>query len=95
MISALAWVRKGAAQNKPEKLVLTDEEYARIQEQMGIELEQAKEELENEQEDISEKVEDKYDLENYDKETNQQAMFSNVKGLAYYESNEQDPYIGK
>ncbi|KAJ3308943.1 hypothetical protein HDV04_000589 [Boothiomyces sp. JEL0838] len=93
MISALAWVRKGAAQNKPEKLVLTDEEYARIQEQMGIELEQAKEELENEQEDISEKVEDKYDLENYDKETNQQAMFSNVKGLAYYESNEQDPYI--
>ncbi|KAJ3268306.1 hypothetical protein HDV01_003195 [Terramyces sp. JEL0728] len=92
MISALAWVRKGAAQNKPEKLVLTDEEYGRIQEQMGIELEQAKEDLQQEQ-DISENVEDKYDLANYDQETNQQAMFSNVKGLAYYESNEEDPFI--
>eukprot|EP00842_Homolaphlyctis_polyrhiza_P002100 jgi/Hompol1/2891/HPOL_006215-RA len=45
MISSLAWVRKGAASETPQKVKLTDEEFHRISEKMGIQLSLAKEDL--------------------------------------------------
>ena len=45
MISALTWIRKGAAQQIPDRFKLTDEEYANIAAQIGAEVDVAKEEL--------------------------------------------------
>jgi periodic tryptophan protein 1 len=105
MISALAWIKKGAAAPLPEKQDLTDQEFIRIQEQLGTQLALANQDLEEaqenqnsdeEMEDISEK--DKtdlsiYNLDTYDDEPEQNTLFSNIKGLAYYENNSEDPYI--
>jgi hypothetical protein len=52
MISALAWVKKGAALSTPEKIELTDEEYQRIQNEMGVQLLEAKSDLKDFQETI-------------------------------------------
>ncbi|KAJ3042523.1 hypothetical protein HDV00_007057 [Rhizophlyctis rosea] len=120
MISALTWVRKGAAQQTPDRFKLTDDEYARIAEQIGAEVEDAKEDLaqaeaaagEHETEDTAqmdvdevvapkeEKVDDElaeYNLDTYDDEEEQGQtdipIFGNVKGLTYYSSNTEDPYI--
>ena len=46
MISALQWVKKGAALSTPERLELSDEEYERIQKEMGVQLLDAQNELE-------------------------------------------------
>ncbi len=46
MISATQWVKKGAALKNPEKVKLTDEEFARIQQEMGLQLEDAQMDLE-------------------------------------------------
>ena len=54
MISALAWVKKGAALSNPEKLELTDEEYQRIQNEMGVQLLEAKSDLKDFQETFNE-----------------------------------------
>lgn len=42
MISALSWVKKGAALEKPEKVELSEEEFERIQKEMGVQLMDAK-----------------------------------------------------
>lgn len=78
MISALAWVRKGAALLQPERLELSDEEFARIQKELGVQLEDAQLDLEEEKlrvgdvtsEDTKvEKIDDDlaiYNLDTYD-----------------------------
>ncbi|KAI8914284.1 WD40-repeat-containing domain protein, partial [Gorgonomyces haynaldii] len=96
MFSALAWVRKGAAAAAPTKQVLTDEEFERIKEQLGHQVEDAKQDLEEAQTKTKESddVEDIYNLHDYDNETSKaNPLFTSVKGLAYYENNEEDPYI--
>lgn len=45
MISAIQWIRKGAAAQQPKKYDLNDEEYARISKLAADQLEDAKEEL--------------------------------------------------
>ncbi|KAI8895896.1 WD40-repeat-containing domain protein [Globomyces pollinis-pini] len=47
MISALSWVRQGAAAATPEKLQLTEEEFIKMQEKMGQHLQLAKDDLED------------------------------------------------
>ncbi|KAI8925486.1 WD40-repeat-containing domain protein [Entophlyctis helioformis] len=144
MISSLAWVRKGAAQELPERVRLTEEEFERISSQMGVQLQLAKESLadaqaaagaagaaddamaeakptagsgddgdnnqdEDEGEDIAPKMgKDKddlsiYNLDGYDDENNADddgleteghvSLFSNIRGLAYHNSNKEDPYV--
>ncbi|KAI9246854.1 WD40-repeat-containing domain protein [Sporodiniella umbellata] len=46
MISALQWIRKGAAAQKPERYVLTEEEHERISKLAAEQLEEAKQDLE-------------------------------------------------
>jgi periodic tryptophan protein 1 len=41
MISALAWVRKGAAAEKPEKYILSEDEFQRIQQATANQLDEA------------------------------------------------------
>lgn len=43
MISALSWIPRGAAKQKPEKLEMSEEEYDRIAKEIGAELDLAKE----------------------------------------------------
>lgn len=45
MISAIQWIRKGAAAQHPKKYDLNDEEYARISQLAADQLEDAKEDL--------------------------------------------------
>ncbi|KAJ3288503.1 hypothetical protein HK104_008144 [Borealophlyctis nickersoniae] len=42
MISSLTWIRKGAAQQVPDRFQLTDQEYARIAGQIGAEVDEAR-----------------------------------------------------
>ncbi|KAJ3306874.1 hypothetical protein HDV03_003911 [Kappamyces sp. JEL0829] len=121
MISALQWIKRGAALNRPERSKLSDEEYERIQQEMGVQLQDAKLELEEAQDQSKEERQTDeatdeasnaandadgqdlsiYNLDNYDdedmpdpNETNGTVpMFANVRGLAYYENQDDDPYI--
>lgn len=103
MLSALCWVRKGASAVMPSRAKLSDEEFERIQKEMGVQLEDARQELDEEmgiEKNHTEvvKVDDElaiYNLDDYDNEEKQSAapMFSNIKGLAYYDHDEEDPYI--
>ncbi|KAJ3096689.1 hypothetical protein HDU97_005650 [Phlyctochytrium planicorne] len=45
MISSLAWVRKGAAKETPERFSLTDDEFTRIQENIQQRLDESREDL--------------------------------------------------
>lgn len=45
MISAIQWIRKGAAAQNPKKYDLNDEEYSRISKLAADQLEDAKEDL--------------------------------------------------
>ncbi|RIA96897.1 WD40-repeat-containing domain protein [Glomus cerebriforme] len=103
MISAIYWIRKGVAVEIPEKYELDDKEYDRINQLAAIQLEEPEEKLEKDQ---NPKMSDdsefdpelsKYNLNQYDDddEDNGQSisLFGNMKGLAYYTSNEEDPYI--
>ncbi|KAI8827223.1 WD40-repeat-containing domain protein [Fimicolochytrium jonesii] len=45
MISSLLWVRKGAAQEKPDKFKLTEEEFSKVAEKIGARLDDAREDL--------------------------------------------------
>jgi periodic tryptophan protein 1 len=45
MISAIQWIRKGAAAQHPKKYDLNDEEYSRISKLAADQLEDAKEDL--------------------------------------------------
>ncbi|KAG0205776.1 hypothetical protein BGX28_002699 [Mortierella sp. GBA30] len=109
MISALQWVRRGAAQARPDKYDLDEKEFKRINEFAAQHLADAKEELEAAQkaendpngmavETISEANPElaEYNLDDYDEdkpEGQEATIFSNLKGLTYYQSNREDPYI--
>ncbi|KAI9003109.1 WD40-repeat-containing domain protein [Gaertneriomyces semiglobifer] len=45
MISSLLWVRKGAAQELPDRYKLTDEEYSKVAEKIGAQLDVARDDL--------------------------------------------------
>jgi periodic tryptophan protein 1 len=103
MISSLYWVRKGVATEIPEKYELDDKEYDRINRLATIQLEEAEEDLEKNQK--TKMIDDseidpelaEYNLDQYDEEEDNEeqsmALFGNMKGLAYYASNDEDPYI--
>ncbi|KAI8973573.1 WD40-repeat-containing domain protein [Mycotypha africana] len=107
MISAIQWIRKGAAARNPKKYDLNDEEYARINKLASEQLEEAKDDLkavdnntdaaESKPEPIIDDELAEYNLENYDNEVaasnKKVGIFSNIKDLAYYENDEEDPYI--
>ncbi|CAE6439026.1 unnamed protein product [Rhizoctonia solani] len=149
LISSVAWVRRGAAAENPEKYNLDEKELERVQKLARIELEDAQvelqraslaaQEMENrsdeeeegsvEEDDSDDSWEDasdddrmdedgkpepkpkkskpkpsgkddpdglaEYNLDNYDEEKIGAAsgVFSNIKGLTYYRSNDEDPYI--
>ncbi|CAE6518092.1 unnamed protein product [Rhizoctonia solani] len=151
LISSVAWVRRGAAAENPDKYNLDEKELERVQKLARIELEDAQvelqraseaaQEMENrsdeedgsvEEDDNDDSWEDasdddrmdedgvepepqpkskklkskpnveddpdglaEYNLDNYDEEKTGAAsgVFSNIKGLTYYRSNDEDPYI--
>ncbi|CAI2178876.1 12936_t:CDS:10, partial [Funneliformis geosporum] len=76
----------------PDKYELDDKEYDRINQLASLQLEAAKEDLENQ--DIKKKDENldselaEYNLDTYDNDEDDQGQ-----RLAYYASNEEDPYI--
>ncbi|KAJ2251321.1 rRNA-processing protein [Coemansia sp. RSA 455] len=106
MISALAWVRKGAAAEKPTTYEMTEEEYTRIQGIAALEIEDAKKELKEKSKLDDEILNDPalkdFDLDKYDDsdhDSDQEEaegsahVFSKIKGLSYYKEGEEDPYI--
>ncbi|KAJ1942292.1 rRNA-processing protein, partial [Linderina macrospora] len=107
MISALAWVRKGAAAERPAAYEMTEDEYKRIQQIAATEISDAKQELkEKAQLDdaiLNDPALKDFDLEHYDSDPSEDAnddqeesgpnVFSNIKGLAYHNEDEEDPYI--
>ncbi|KAJ2812390.1 rRNA-processing protein [Coemansia furcata] len=104
MISALAWVRKGAAAEKPTTYEMTEEEYTRIQGIAALEIEDAKKELKEKSQLDDDILNDPllkdFDLDKYDDESDHSDaeessahVFSKVKGLSYYKEGEEDPYI--
>ncbi|KAJ2713487.1 rRNA-processing protein [Coemansia spiralis] len=70
MISALAWVRKGVAAEKPRRHEVTEEEYAQLKRTAAAEIEDAREELrERSKEDnaiLNDPALKEFDLEHYD-----------------------------
>ncbi|KAJ1663878.1 rRNA-processing protein [Coemansia sp. RSA 1813] len=110
MISALAWVRKGVAAEKPTTYTMTEDEYSRLQSIAKEEINEAKKELKERAKTDDTIMNDPalkdFDLENYDtdeegSDDGEEAdvdkqnvnLFSNIKGLAYYDDNQEDPYI--
>ncbi|KAL1920972.1 uncharacterized protein VTP21DRAFT_11607 [Calcarisporiella thermophila] len=112
MISALCWVRKGVAQQQPDKYELDEKEYERIKKLAKEHLEDAEQDLEEAQAEAKDKEakpsnkeskdsnEDSelsiYNLDDYDDEpatAEKFSVFSNIKGLSYFASNEEDPYV--
>lgn len=82
MISALCWVKKGAALENPEKVDLSEEEFERIQKEMGVQLMDAKRELEefNEDQQESSILEDDETEGKSDKNVPESAETANVQG---------------
>ncbi|KAJ2858299.1 rRNA-processing protein [Coemansia erecta] len=108
MISALAWVRKGAAAEKPTKYEMTEDEYARLQQVADEEIEEAKREIKKKSKIDASILNDPalkdFNLEDYDDsepgsdsddQEPQINVFSNIKGLSYYQDNKEDPYLKK
>ncbi|KAI9469775.1 MAG: WD40-repeat-containing domain protein [Benjaminiella poitrasii] len=105
MISAIQWIRKGAAARNPKKYDLNDEEYSRISQLAAEELEDAKEDLKAAEAmavDSTEKTKEDdelaiYNLDNYEAEVEASkkkvGIFSNIKDLTYHENDEEDPYV--
>ncbi|EIE87420.1 hypothetical protein G6F46_007221 [Rhizopus delemar] len=108
MISAIQWIRKGAAAQQPKKYNLNDEEYERISKLAAEQLEDAKQDLEEASAvdksmtvDAENKAKEDelavYNLDNYDDEVKASSkkvgIFSNIKDLAYYNNDEEDPYV--
>ncbi|KAI9473342.1 rRNA-processing protein [Coemansia sp. RSA 1821] len=103
MISALAWVRKGVAAERPARYEMTEEEYTRLQTEAAAEINDAKRELKEKSMVDSELLNDPalkdFDLEHYDSsdedETSEKQdgphIFSNIKGLSFYNEDEEDP----
>jgi len=108
MISALSWIPKGAAAQHPKRLNLTDDDFHKIQQEIGVQVEEARLGLENAQlaaaaaaqpkisndEDVDDMA--KYNLDTYDDEEGGQAgipVFGKTAGLTYHASNTEDPYV--
>ncbi|GBC12923.1 WD40 repeat-like protein [Rhizophagus irregularis DAOM 181602=DAOM 197198] len=99
--SAIYWVRKGVAAEIPEKYDLDDKEYDRINQLEAITLEETEEVSEKNQNKMTDDNEIDpelaiYNLDQYDDDEDDKqpmSLFGNMKGLAYYTSNEDDPYI--
>ena len=105
MISALCWVKKGAALSRPEKYQLSDEEFERIQKQMGVQLLDAKLELNNFQEtmesnsDTEEMMNDVTEIEKAEKKSLEPGNLS-IYNLDTYDDEEtidadKEEHIGK
>jgi periodic tryptophan protein 1 len=104
MISAVTFLRRGVAASDPKKFELNEEEYKKFMEKAQAETILAKADLKEaqvESEIINDPELAEYNFEDYDKEMEVEdegenfTMFSNIKGLTYYEGNEEDPYILK
>lgn len=107
MISALKWVPRGAAQANPSKYDLNEEEFDRIQAQIGLEMENIKLDIDNEVEqaetranetDEVDKVIDElaeYNMDTYSDDEGLKGIpvFGSVNGLTYHEAHDNDPYI--
>ncbi|KAJ1757558.1 rRNA-processing protein [Coemansia sp. RSA 1807] len=102
MISALAWVRKGVAAERPSRHEMTEEEYARLQTEAASEINEAKRELKQttDTELLNDPALKDFDLEHYDSENSSDEeaqdgphIFSNIKGLSFYAEDEHDPLI--
>ncbi|KAJ2359106.1 rRNA-processing protein [Coemansia sp. RSA 2618] len=74
MISALAWVRKGVAAERPSRYEMSEEEYTRLQTEASAEIDEAKRELKEKSMVDSEILNDPalkdFDLEHYDSSDN-------------------------
>ena len=126
MISALNWIRKGAAKEVPvrfaDQLQDNPEAFDQIAQKIGLHLESAKQDLQDYkdragqedgdadasseqamQDDPIPELKD-YNLEDYDKDSDDDVnaqdsidkphpLFSNLKGLAYYGNQSDDPYL--
>ena len=101
LISAITVVPQGFAVEFPKKYSLTEEQFERIQGLSALHLSSAKEELAEAEKSQSEKTVDEndelaeYNLDDYDeeKEGDQMGIFNNIKGLAFHDAGEDDPYI--
>ncbi|KAJ2720272.1 rRNA-processing protein [Coemansia sp. Benny D115] len=106
MISALAWVRKGVAAEKPTRYEVTEAEYAKMQGMAAAEISSAKKELKKKSaldpSILNDPALKDFDLENYDTSESEQdsddegagtGYFSNVKSLAFHHDGAPDPYL--
>ncbi|ORX58302.1 WD40 repeat-like protein [Hesseltinella vesiculosa] len=109
MISALQWIRQGVAAQHPQKYELNEEEYDRISKLATDQLEDAREELKaaeamavdekkapvaNKDDELAVYNLDAYDDEvEADKKTKKVGIFAKIKDLAYYDNDEEDPYV--
>nr|CDI51241.1 related to WD repeat protein PWP1 [Melanopsichium pennsylvanicum 4] len=109
MISALQWISRGKALPHPKKYVLDDSEMDRVSNMANVQFEDAKAQLERAQQlastttqenqkDTKQDPDDlsRYNLDEYDDEPGTDfnaGAFTNIRGLAVYQSNQDDPYI--
>ena len=93
MISALTWIRQGKANSNPTPTSLTEEEIERAAQELGWNLSIAKNALENQKTDQIDTDLKEYNLSDYDSDQESPGLFTSMKGLTYYPSNEKDPYL--
>lgn len=93
MISALTWIRQGKAKSNPTPTSLTEQELENAVKELGWNLSEAKNALETDQVDQIDQDLKQYNLSDYESEQEDSALFSHMKGLSYYPSNDQDPYL--
>ena len=105
MISAISWIRKGVAKEIPDKFELTPEDYERIANQVGSQVQNAKSQLkENQDKNQTDALDEmipeleQYNLQDYDQESSddedsQNPLFGNIKGLTIFSKDGKDPYV--
>ncbi len=94
MISALTWIRQGKAKNNPSPTSLTDAELENAVKELGWNLEKQKMALSSSQQvDQLDEQLLKYNLSDYESEEEDSTLFTHMKGLSYYPSNDHDPYL--
>lgn len=90
MISALTWIRQGKAKSDPTPTSLTEAELENAVKELGWNLTKAK--LQSDQVDTDQELK-QYNLSDYESEEEDSSLFTHMKGLSYYPSNDQDPYL--
>ena len=102
MISALTWIRQGKAKSDPTPTSLSEAEIENAVKELGLNLTNAKNAAKNaltDQVDQMDQIDQdlkEYNLSDYEsgeEEEESTALFSQMKGLSYYPSNDQDPYL--